>query len=420
VTCLAVLASRLSAKEADAFAERMIVLLERQKDHTLVLSRLLVAVEPHLSDDIRKRAVQCLVAATQGPSPVVRLSAILGTLDDLHATPTAEERGAIIERIVRALEKHNDAGSLTPVMKQIAPLISSLGADQARRLGECLLGAAQDLRTMVIAFDALRDFSENLDADQSKRAVDLLLARIQKTDPGTTSWLLRALKPFAGKLESDSAASLMDQLLTIMEKQGYTVTTMGIAANLPVVGDRLDGTQARVFAERITVALESTSDSLALGGLTGRQRLSTITDGWPVYARLVARTEAGTDSWRLAVLCRTLSGLLPKLQKDDAKELGRRIATQFQKQGWQAPVVFDKTMPLVLQHAPEQSLMDILKAPLAVGGLRQMVLRAWELKTGSSFDDDVWAFVSWARTAEKAKGLRLGEGRFPTIERIPE
>jgi len=37
-----------------------------------------------------------------------------------------------------------------------------------------------------------------------------------------------------------------------------------------------------------------------------------------------------------------------------------------------------------------------------------------------SFDDDVWAFVFWVTAAEKAKGLRLGAGRFPTIERIPE
>ena len=93
---------------------------------------------------------------------------------------------------------------------------------------------------------------------------------------------------------------------------------------------------------------------------------------------------------------------------------------RFEKQGWYAPVVFDKTMPLVLQHAPEQSLADILNAPLAVGGLRQMVLSAWELKTGKSLDDDLWAFVSWATTAEKAKGLRLRESRFPTIERIPK
>jgi hypothetical protein len=112
--------------------------------------------------------------------------------------------------------------------------------------------------------------------------------------------------------------------------------------------------------------------------------------------------------------------LLGKLQKDDAQEFGRRIAMRFEKQGWYAPVVFDKTMPLVLQHAPEQSLADILNAPLAVGGLRQMVLSAWELKTGKSLDDDLWAFVSWATTAEKAKGLRLGESRFPTIARIPK
>jgi hypothetical protein len=130
-------------------------------DHTLVLSRLVVAVESHLSDDVRKRAVQCLVAATQVPAPVGRLSAILGTLDDLHATPTAEERGAILERMVRAMEKNNDAGSLAPVVKQMAPFISSLNADQARRLGERLLVAAQDPGTTVIAFDALLQLVKN-------------------------------------------------------------------------------------------------------------------------------------------------------------------------------------------------------------------------------------------------------------------
>jgi hypothetical protein len=302
----------------------------------------------------------------------------------------------------------------------MAQLISSLNADQARRLGERLLVAAQNPGTTVIAFDALRDFSEKLDPDQSKRAIDLLLTRIEKINPGTTSWLLRALTPFAGKLESDAAASLMDRLLTIMEKQGYTVTTMGIAANLPVVADRLDQAQARGFAERITVALENTTDGLALDGLTGRQRLGTITDGWPVYSQFVARSEAGTDSWRLAVLCRTLSALLAKLEKGDTKELGRRVAARFEQQGWHAPVVFDKAMPLVLQYAPEQSLANILKAPLAVGGLRQMVLRAWESKTGKSFDDDIWAFAAWAATAESTKGLRLGEGRVPTLARTSQ
>jgi hypothetical protein len=408
VNCLSAAALRLDSEPAREFAERMVIVMEEHQDHTLVLAGLLVAVEPHLTEDLRERAVRCLRSAMEGPATVAQWTAFLQRLERLHAPPAPEKRAAILERIVRAMEKAPDAGSLTPLVKHVAPLMGSLDPDQARRLGESMLLAAQDPRSAVLAFDALRDFSEKLAPDQLKRAVDLVMTRIKTSDPATTSWLLRALKPFAGGLEPDQASSLMDQLLTVMEQQGYTVTTMGIAANLPVVGDRLDRAQARRSAERITVALEDTADSLSLGRLKGMRRNSKLTEGLPPYSILLARTESMTDSWRLAVLCRALSGLLAKLQKDEAEALGRRIAARFEKQGWHAPLVFDETMPLVLQYAPEQSLVDILKPPFAVGDLRQAVLRAWELKTGSTFDNNLWGLVSWAATAESLKGLQLG------------
>jgi hypothetical protein len=51
-------------------------------------------------------------------------------------------------------------------------------------------------------------------------------------------------------------------------------------------------------------------------------------------------------------------------------------------QGTIRSVPFDQRIAEALQYAPELSLRRILETPFAVGGLRQNVLRAMELKKG--------------------------------------
>jgi hypothetical protein len=53
----------------------------------------------------------------------------------------------------------------------------------------------------------------------------------------------------------------------------------------------------------------------------------------------------------------------------------------------------------------DQALLDILKQPFAVDDLRQVVLRAWEIKYGRQFDNDLWRFVQWATRDPRTSSL---------------
>jgi hypothetical protein len=412
--CLAAVARRLDAAEARAMAERTVAGMEKQTGVALLLmSELLLAVEGQLDPPLRERAVQRLTLATQGRVNAVQLTALVRKLDQLHAPLTAEQRDGLTERIVKVVEKSEDAGSLYPLMSSVGPALEPLNADQARRIGERMLLVAENARTPVPAFDTLRAFAGKLAPDQSKRAIDLLLARIRTNPPSTASWIMGSFGPFASGLDPAQAATLFDRFLSAETNRAPDpIPILRTAARLPALAVRLDAERARAFAERLTTAIEATTESLAPGGL---QRRLNPTEGLPAPAAFVSRSESMIDSVRIGGLCRALEALMPKLPKDQAGEFARRVALRLERQGWNAPLALDETtsaIPAVLQHAPPQALVDVLNTPFAVGGLRRAVLQAWGLKTARTFDS-VRSFTAWAASAPEARDLQLVPRKIP-------
>jgi hypothetical protein len=85
---------------------------------------------------------------------------------------------------------------------------------------------------------------------------------------------------------------------------------------------------------------------------------------------------------------------MARMGKAEARSIAEQVAARCVEQGQMGPVLFDEQTATVLHYASGPALTKILEAPLAVGGLRRIALRAWELKSGTSFHGDKWTFAA--------------------------
>jgi hypothetical protein len=127
------------------------------------------------------------------------------------------------------------------------------------------------------------------------------------------------------------------------------------------------------------------------------------------------------ESGRFLDLWVLLEPLWRKVPEETIKGLAERVASRLQQSASEAGMYgiggghvrlseaeSAKVISELLQHAPDQSLLDILKEPFAVDAslpLRRIVIHAFELKYSLNYDKDLWDFLQWATKDRRTKDL---------------
>lgn len=296
------------------------------------------------------------------------------------------ERLALVDELLAIIDRHKNTQGVYYAVYGMKRITRLLGREQAHARAAQLVQAIErekEERAIDNLLEMALAFGINEDPDQVRRFGERLV-QLMENAKGLFSmqWLAGSFADIHDGLGKDLARRGTELMVkTLLQDQGSpSHLHFTIARSLASYADTMDQEQVANTLESVFAHVSKTADCWGLLGL-------------------------GSD---MEPLWRRASGEQLKLLAERVSTRLAWLASQ-SKLNW--PEEREKVQKLAdfLSHAPDQSLLNILKEPFTVDGdrsLRRIVLRAFELKyAGNGFDNDLWQFVSWATTNPKTMNL---------------
>lgn len=376
-SALADYAAVLSAEEGRYAVERLLKVAENEKHYASLglLAQALGILSPWLHENEAQRICTRLVegAAAQpfGPSFVQGgLNGLPGlaarlTTDQVHGLMTA----LIGDPLVQAT-RWPSAGGIVPYLKELAAL---LGPDQVQAMGRMFEEAVErekDARRLNVWSELAPALADRLDARQMGK----ICSRLAEAADLPSRQLVALKAWIAPEVLNRAALRLSDAV----GREQISSNQLTKAEALAGLVDRLDAENAQRAAE--------TAVGIFLGS---KER-----DGLILHAAKLP----------------PLDGVIPE---PALQALAERVARGIERAASEvelyAYVIKEpeqaRNLTAFLRHASDQGLVNILKQPLAVGSVQDVVLRTFEQKYGQHFDDDLWHFLEWARSDSRTGHL---------------
>ncbi len=256
----------------------------------------------------------------------------------------------------------------------------------ARKLLEAI-DREKDESRKALACRVLAVLGRSMDGDLLA-AVNERFARAisEETKGPRLSWLAGCLVDLKERMDKELLHRSALKLIEALSKEKVRGTRIGMANQLLSLVDRLDPEDARNATEMVSGLITGSTGRREYGFEELLSRLR-IPEG--LFSKEKTKTMAGNIARWLgaAVSEETLSFFALDQYGITQDEARRNVAG-------------------LLVQAPDQTLLDLLKRPFAIYDVREIVLKAWELKyDGKSLGNDLWRFVEWATEDSRTRNL---------------
>jgi hypothetical protein len=375
-----VLCKQLDEPAANGLAGCVLPAMQNAEGMKLLhLAEVLGAMADKLESACADRVITKLVPPILSGKNIYRVSRLAEVVSPFASSMRPELVQLVIERLVTGLESETDIDGFGLVTSGLAPFAEHMNETHGIRAGHQVIAAIQkDPLKVLLRSNAVQRVASRMQPDQAKRAAELLLARgLGRLGPDI-HWASKT-PLVAAALTSELAEMLANDVTAPLPRQNDLSTSCRhIRAVMPFVA-KLQPDQIRRVGDRLLKCVEGDTNYVGLTRLLTEGRGQRL-DRWRSPRVFVAREESMVETWALKTLFEGLATVLPKAQEQDAAEIAGRLASRFKQQAWLMPMPFEQVTADVLRYAPEQQLREVLQAPFAVGGLRQTVLRALEMK----------------------------------------
>ena len=187
-------------------------------------------------------------------------------------------------------------------------------------------------------------------------------------------WSTHSLNYFKKKISPELLHQAARKIIKACRETPNQDTADSLAETLAGLMNRLEPADAREAAEAIVVTMEKSKKNRNLSDILSRLHLPHT---------LFSEQQARQLSERLT----------RALDRAARKEL--LYFWEIDRYGITRPQAIQNVAALICP-APDQLLLNLLKRPFARDHTQEVALRAWELKYGQQFDNDLWRFVAWA------------------------
>lgn len=314
----------------------------------------------------------------------------------LGASLTTEQMKRVLEPLVAALEHDEDHASYLGTARCLAALADQLSSDQQERVANRLVFLATQ-RPDAYAMASLSLVASNLTLTpyQAKRIVDIILPSALQCRLPQSMWFANCLDPFTSRLAAGEAETQGRSIISAMgAKFGNMMCTTLDARCLLSLTNVLGPEEARRLAEQLLQIPVQRGNEPGLQSLLDDSPGTIASADWKLPSRFIERQESARYKYRLEAWSRSLAALLERMKPAEAQTIAEPVAARCAAQGETGPIAFEEQTARVLHYASAPVLEEILRRPFTGGGLRLMVLRAMELKTGKSFQGDKWRFAT--------------------------
>ncbi len=405
--CLAVLAPRLTDEQAASLGQRVAERMRGDDDGRFpALMTILTPLLPRCPPQTRQSATDSLMARYQKPAssqagPVLGPTGLEQPAFLLAAHLTPEQMHEVLEPLVAAIEARKNPAVCMGVCGCLAPLADHLDDSQARRVGTRLVFLYTQ-KPDTLGMGSMNRLATNLtlSPNQAKFIHDLLLPQALACRMPTSSYYADWAGTFGRRLGPEDAEAAAGTILAAMAQAREPMWAVLDGKCLLPVLEPLRPDQLLRQADRLLQLPAHRPSPGGLWALTDPAHSQAASAEWRMPSQFIARQESGRYLYRLQAWSRSLAGVLARLNRDDSRRVAEALAARCEEQGWIGLIGFEEQTAIALHYAPEPALRRILQTPFAVGGLRQMVLRAWELQTGESVEGDLWRFVSRTSAAK--------------------
>ncbi len=404
--CLVALFPRMNDQQASAMAKLVVKQMQQPGSDLPVLIGILSPLLNRCEPATVKEAVACLIAfPSRRPAGKELNEFMLGA----HMTPAQIK--TMIEPLVAGFENVDNIGASLSYVKPLAPLTGQLNANQMKRVADSMVflyTQRPNGRGSGQFFSMLDTLMTNVsfNPQQSKRVLDIMLpeslhGRAFGRSPYANSVgiLSRQLDPAEAEATGRLIISAMERSQALnhgspFKSVGGMFSTKALlqdgAQCLQAIGESLHPDQAGRLAEQLLQMTTKYGNHPGFATLMDVPFYPGQPVNWRLPAGFVEHQEQRYDTYALTAWSQSLAVMMARMGKTDAQNIADQVATRLAQQADLGPMVYDEQIAKLLQHASEPVLKEILTKPCAVGGLRQIVLNAWELKTGKPFKDEIW------------------------------
>ena len=243
----------------------------------------------------------------------------------------------------------------------------------------------------------------------------------QEKDDQQLGRLYVAAGVLADRLDPDVLNDISTHLIKALDRENSQAYYL-FRTSLSMLKNRISNKLLHQGAEKLIEAARDpnapTSLAETLGGLTDRLEAADVRKATEAIVELLEK-----NRWQYSnrdILSR-LKLPRDRFTEEQARELAERLARVLDRAVLKTDVPFYgverdgissaaaiQNVAALLYRAPDQLLLDMLKRPYALASMREVVLRAWELKYDQHFEKDLWRFVAWAKKDPRTRNLDFG------------
>jgi hypothetical protein len=405
--CLVALFPRMNDQQAANMAKLVVKQMQQPGSDLPVLIGILNPLLNRCEPATVKEAVACLIAfPNRRPAGRELNEFMLGA----HMTPAQIK--TMIEPLVAGLENVDNIGASLSYVKPLAPLTGQLSTDQMKRVADSMVflyTQRPEGRGSEQFFPRLDMLVTNVSFNpkQSKRIQDIVLpealdSRSYLPSPyaNTVGFLSRGMDSAGAGETGQLILSAMVRALTLkvggpFRSYGQVLSTGSMMQNgtqcLQAMARSLQPEQSERLAGQLMQMATYYGNHPGFFVLLDAAN-PPAPAGWQLPWEFIEHQEQRHDNYVLGAWSQSVEAMISRMNKVDAQNIADQVATRLAQQAGLGPMAFDEPTAKLLQYASEPVLKEILTKPCAVGGLRQIVLNAWELKTGKPFKDEIWKF----------------------------
>jgi hypothetical protein len=396
--CIEALAPRLTDEMAASLGKRVVVVMKGPAGFHPLLIRILTPLLGRCdAGTVQEAAAGVMARFEKAPgyhavAGLMQRDFLLG----LHLTPDQMLR--VITPLITEIENYEapDPDIYNGPVTCLARMTDQLTPDQVERVGNRLVFFYTQRPSGLLGTYALNLLATNLplSPSQAQRLVDIVLPEVLRGHtPWNDTWYA-CLAACARRLNPEQIEDACTNLISTMERSRESVWTPHHARAFVIFAEFAPPDPARRLAERLLQIRAQPNDHPTLGALADASRSQAVHSDWALPSVFVDYQESGKQLYRLESWSRCLTALLARMNEADARTIADQLAARCVEQGRTWPFPFEEQTARALRYASRPALIRILQTPFAVGGLRHIALRAWELKTGESPANDYWRFMS--------------------------
>ncbi|HTL59331.1 MAG TPA: hypothetical protein VL361_26900 [Candidatus Limnocylindrales bacterium] len=417
---LVMLVPQLTDEVAASLARRVVEQMLQRRLDLPTLVTILTPLLPHCDPATLQEAVACVMKTYDrprrgfGPTRLEQRAFLLG------AGFTADEVERVLEPLVTAFENLEHAETYLDLVTSLRSLGDHLSREQNERVANRMVFLFTQKPNMI-GLSLLSELATNITLTpyQAKRIADILLPSALECHMPDSDWIARWTGPFLTRLAAAQVEATGHEIISAMARMHEQMGAVLDARCLLQLTNVLQPDQARRLGDQLlqipaqrgnhpgfasvmdTARSWGTPQQLAVSSsnypgsahLSASQQVHESVSDWALPWEFVEHQEKQCYKYRLEAWASSLAGMVDVMTRTNAGFVAEQVAARCAAQGELEPMLYDEDIARVLQYASDTSLNRILTTPFMVGGLRRMVVRACELKTGKSFQGDEWRML---------------------------